>query len=736
MTTVTGKIRVDSIPQKMREREQWMGWKEIPRPGRGRGLTKPPINPRTGEFGSSTDGRMWGSFGLAMEAWERFGLEGIGFALTSNTGIVAIDLDKCRDPETGALDAMATRIVERFDTYTEVSPSGRGLHIFALGKLPAGANRIDGIEMYESGRYMTVTGQVVEKVTAVSGESKSLSPQLEERQAEIDALHAWIDGDAAIVRHARADPRFAALWEGDISAYDNDDSRADLALCNMLAPRCARDRNRIDRIFRWSGLIRDKWDEVHGPCTYGEGTIKKALDSSGTPAVKIGETSSWDPKYTDLKNARRLVTCHGDNIRYHAGRKQWLIWDGVRWQPDNTGAVMRLAKETVDAMHQEALAMHDEKFARSIQSAHKMKMMVEVACTEPGIPVTADDLDSDLYLLNCANGTLDLCTGELRPHRREDLLTRLSAVAFDPEATCPTFERFVERIMDGNDDLITYLQRCLGYSLTGDVTEKAMFILVGGGDNGKTTLIEAVRHVMGDYAGQIPIESLLKKQSDGIPNDIAQLKGLRFVSASEAEAGHSLAESKLKMMTGMGTLQARFLYGEHFTFVPTFKIFMDTNHRPQVHGRDNAIWNRLRIIPFNVSIPPEEKDKHLIDKLKAEGPGILTWLVRGCLEWQQNRGLVEPDAVNSAVAAYREEMDKVKQFIGDCCEQGAGFQVTTQDLYEEYLLWSGENDEISESKKAFGLRLQGLGLTRCKLGGQRGWRGIGLRPVGEEEEAA
>jgi putative DNA primase/helicase len=314
------------------------------------------------------------------------------------------------------------------------------------------------------------------------------------------------------------------------------------------------------------------------------------------------------------------------------------------------------------------------------------------------------------------------------PHRPEDLITKLAPVNYDPDAKCPTFEKFLERIMDGDQQLIGYLQRCLGYAMTGDVSEKALFVLVGDGDNGKTTLVEAIRYVLGDYAGQVPIESLMTRQSEGIPHDIARLKGLRFVTSSEVEQGRKLAESKIKQITGMGTLQARHLYGEYFEFTPSHKIFMDTNHMPEVRGADNAIWNRLKVIPFNVSIPEAEKDKKLLEKLKAEAAGILAWAVRGCIEWQKN-GLGEPSTVTAAVGAYREEMDTISQFVDEECERGASLEITSEDLYGAYREWCARYDEEPRSQKAFGGRLAELGLKQSKLRSKRAWTGIGLRSL-------
>jgi putative DNA primase/helicase len=293
----------------------------------------------------------------------------------------------------------------------------------------------------------------------------------------------------------------------------------------------------------------------------------------------------------------------------------------------------------------------------------------------------------------------------------------------------------VRRVLDGEQPLIDYVQASLGYAMTGDVGEKAFFVLYGNGNNGKTTLLEAVRHALGDYSGQIPIESLLLKKFDGVSNDIAQLKGLRFVTSSEAEQGKKLAEAKVKQLTGMGAINARFMYQEFFEFQPTFKIFLDSNYKPEVRGRNEAIWSRIKLIPFRVSIPDHEKDKKLLEKLKAEAPGILAWLVRGCLKWQAH-GLVEPPSVSGATAEYREEMDVFSDFVDECCELDEGRVATVADLYSGYKRWCGKEDETPFSKKTFGTRLAEIeGIQSMKHKGQRAWGGVGLR-VQPENKAA
>jgi len=436
---------------------------------------------------------------------------------------------------------------------------------------------------------------------------------------------------------------------------------------------------------------------------------------------------------TDLGNARRLVDAHGRDLRYCISWGKWLIWDGKRWAVDRTGEIERRAKSTVDGMKREAKSMDEEdqrrtalqKHCRLSQSASRLQAMCRVAESELAVVVTPEELDRDPFLLNCGNGTLDLQTGQLRKHRREDLLTKITPIECLETATCPTFETFLNRITGGDTELAMYLQRCIGYCLTGQVTEKALFFLCGGGDNGKTTFIEAVRFVLGEYAGQVPIETFLRKNNNGIPNDLAQLDKLRFVTSSEVPEGRSLDESKVKYMTGMGTIQARYLYHELFEFKPTFKLLIDTNRLPRVAGDEKAVWNRVHVIPFNVTIADSEKDKNLLARLQAEAPGILNWAVRGCLDWRGN-ALRVPDAVQKASQGYREEADTVARFLAECCEIRKGFEKTA-DLYSAYIKWCSEEGERPEEKVRLAKVLASRGdLQQQKVKGDRGWLGIKL----------
>jgi len=404
---------------------------------------------------------------------------------------------------------------------------------------------------------------------------------------------------------------------------------------------------------------------------------------------------------------------------------------------DDTGEVYRLAKDTVASIYEEAAAAPDDenrkalaKHAMRSEAGARIKEMVDLARSD--VPVMPDELDASPDLLNTESGTIELRTGELREHRREDLITKLAPAEYRPDALAPAWEAFLERVLPG-EELREFVQRASGYSATGDTSEQCMFINHGSGANGKSTFQEAIAAALGDYAMRAPTEMLLTKRSGGIPNDIARLKGSRFVASSETEEGRRLAESLIKDLTGQDTVTARFLWAELFEFTPTHKLWLSTNHKPEIRGTDNAIWRRIRLIPWSVTIPPAEQNKKLPATLRREIAGILAWIVRGCLEWRRE-GLQAPDEVRRATGQYRAEMDVLAGFLAECCELDTGHWEYAKDLYECYKRWCDENGERPEPQRKFGGRLGERGFQRDR-GGSRGagiWRGVRLTE-GEKE---
>jgi len=440
-------------------------------------------------------------------------------------------------------------------------------------------------------------------------------------------------------------------------------------------------------------------------------------------------------RLTDLGNAERLVDLHGENILY-CPQVGWLIWNDKRWRRDELGEILARAKETVRLILQEAHATQDDERRQAIirhaaksESKERINAAVTLAQSERDIVVSADALDREPLLLNVGNGTLDLESGELHAARRSDLITKLVRASYDSAAECPRWQRFLEEIFQDDAELINFVQRAVGYSLTADMREQCFFLCYGTGANGKSTLINTVGQMLGDYAMSMPAETLLsykKSEQDRPKNELARLKGARFVSAVENNQGGRLSEAVVKQLTGGDPVPARFLYKEFFDFRPTFKLWLGVNHKPRIIGTDIAIWRRVRLIPFNVRFTEETQDQTLKEKLRAESPGILRWAVEGCRRWLEN-GLSAPESVKAATASYREEQDILGTFLAERCRlDDSKAKELASDLYAAYTSWCDQSGEHPVTKTSFGLMLAERGLRQGRNTVGRFWRGVEL----------
>ena len=436
---------------------------------------------------------------------------------------------------------------------------------------------------------------------------------------------------------------------------------------------------------------------------------------------------------TDLGNARRLAAEHGGDVRYVHDWGRWLAWDGGRFRLDDTGEHVRRAKAVTRSLLLDVAAAAPGEIAKRIaahaarsQSDRAIRAMLNLAQSEPGIPVVPEDLDRNPWVFNVANGTIDLEYGDLRAPRRDELLTKRSSVLYDPDAPCPRWLAFLDRVLDRDQDLVAFVQRAVGYTLSGKTTEQVFFLLYGAGANGKSTFLETIRVLLGEYAIQAPVETFLEHRDGAIPNDVARLRGARFVAATETPEGRRLNETLVKRMTGSDTITARFMRGEWFDFAPTFKVWLATNHLPEIRGTDDAIWRRVRAIPFTVTIPEDERDKTLIATLRHELPGILNWALVGCQGWQDN-GLQPPAAVTNATTSYRADMDVLGRFLEDECDVGEALRTKAGELYTRYEYWCGRNGEDVLSQQALGRRLSNRGFGKQRGNDGRSWLGLALR---------
>ena len=448
---------------------------------------------------------------------------------------------------------------------------------------------------------------------------------------------------------------------------------------------------------------------------------------------------------TDFGNAERLVARHGKGMRFCHKLGKYFLWDDTRWVLDDSVQVMGLAKETARHILAEAAQLPDKterteliNHAKSTESYQRLQSMVKLATSEPGISIKPDNFDQDPWLLNCLNGTVDLRTGELLPHQPEHLISKIVPIEFDPDAYASLWEGFLERIMRDDEgqrriELEFFLQRLIGYTLTGLTREQIVAILWGVGANGKSVFLETVNGLLGAYAKVVDFSTFSAKANDRIRNDLARLPGARLVSASEGESGMKLSESLIKQLTGGDLITARFLFREYFEYRPTFTPFLVTNHKPIIRGTDHAMWRRIRLIPFTQVISDEEQDKDLARKLKGEYPGILAWAVQGCLDWQQH-GLGLPEDVKIANEAYRSEMDTLGDFINARCEIADYASIRSSDLYGAYAEWCNKNGEQPLSQNRLALQLVERGFRKEHTRSGNLWRGIGLNQAENAEK--
>ena len=450
--------------------------------------------------------------------------------------------------------------------------------------------------------------------------------------------------------------------------------------------------------------------------------------------LRANKFVTGEMQFTDVTNCDYFLKAYGDIIRYCITWNKFLFWNGTNWDIDTRGRVAERCKKFVHKMYRGMRYITDrqleaafEKHLIKSESFRRIQALEGLLKISEEIKVEDFELDRDNYLFNVEGWTLNLKNGRSKVPNAKDLITKKSRFIYEKDADCPVWKMFLMQIFNKDLQLIRFIQKVMGYALSGDVSEQCLFILLGTGANGKSTFLNVMLELFGDYALSTGIETFMKKNSEQ-SNDIARLKGMRLVTTSEIEQGRQISESLIKMVPGEDALTARFLYGEYFSFKPTFKIFMATNHKPKIRGADNGIWRRIKMIPFTVTIPPEQRDKNLTEKLIAENSGILNWLLKGYAMWKKE-GHEEPPAVREANEEYRMDMDSVGTFVTDCLELDASLQwrLPTNMLYQTYIKWCNKNNERVMSQKWLGMRMSEKGFKRVITNGQRLWCGLAVK---------
>lgn len=725
---------LSNIPDDLKQLKNWCVWKFEKRNGK---RTKIPFNAETGEFAKSNDKSTWSSYETAVNAE---GVDGIGFFFEPpylGIDIDDIDDDLHRFKQGDKLDNIVSEFNEAFKSYTEVSPSGNGLHIIVKGKIPGSRRRKGNIEMYDSGRFFTMTGKNIGKYKDVTEVSEQVFKTIYEKYlpdntvkypttnnyqenihnlSEIDVINEIYNSKQAKL--------FDDLMKGNYEPYYTSHSEADMALANILAFWCAKDYSQMDSIFRQSNLYRDKWDEKRKNSTYGEQTLFKAINEANniyTPKQQTDdnplryalsklfdnqeETKEYPIRsYDDTGNADRFIDRYGNLYKYSYIANKFYIYDGMKWKVDDKGSIRKLIDEMIesiknekvlhseDVTEEEAREVFQKYYKKTRGTQAKKNIMNELMHRRPATP---DEFDKDDMLLNVANGYIDLTSRELYKHDINKMFSQITNTDYTEKMQPAVWLDFLNDIFAGDKAVIRYIQKALGYSLTGSTREQIMFILFGKGRNGKSIFVEVISEILGDYSNNMQAKSLMVKKNDNINTDIARLSKARFVTSSEPNEGFRFDEGLIKQLTGGDKVTARFLYAEEFEYTPKFKIWVSTNHKPIIRGTDDGIWRRLVLIPFDVQIPEEKVDKDLKYKLLREAPAILNWMAEGAYMWMQE-GLAMPEKLKEAVQKYRNEMDTLGQFIEDCCKVDKNSSEKVSNLHQAYKTWS--NDNLTSTK--------------------------------------
>ena len=409
--------------------------------------------------------------------------------------------------------------------------------------------------------------------------------------------------------------------------------------------------------------------------------------------------------------------------RYVAGWGKWLVWDGQRWRTEDTLAATDLIRSVC---RQTALRADNPRVATKLASAGTVSGVERLARADRRHAATTDEWDADPWLLNTQGGVLDLKTGRMRPHERTDRMTKITTAT--PGGDCQTWRQFIDEVTGGDKELEFYLQRMVGYALTGSTQEHALFFLYGTGANGKSVFVNTLATILGDYATNAPMDTFMETRTDRHPTDMAGLRGARFVAAIETEQGKRWAESKLKNLTGGDKISARFMRQDFFEFFPQFKLFVAGNHKPAIRNIDEAMKRRLHLIPFTITVPPERRDKNLQQKLLAERDGILAWAVQGCLDWQRHGRLRPPQRVVDATEEYFEAEDALGRWLDERCVRETCAKSLTAELFNDWKQWAEAAGEFVGAQRRFSDQLITRGLEKWRNGmGVRGFQGIGLK---------
>jgi len=770
-------IQEQNIPLMMRAENHWILWQLEGKTDTFKG-TKIPYNPKNPFIkASTTDPLTWESFGYTLSMAKMQGMTGVGYVFTEDQGIIAVDIDNALTEH--GIDEKAKRVLDTFagKTYIEKSHSGKGFHILCKGKMPEG--KLKGIEVYNSGRYFAITGELFEGISSINhlpDELKELYSIYADNQRNIPSQkqtitphnESWINYLNLRVESIGYPEKATIQSDGEIRGahpFHGSTTGNNYAInVHKNTWICRRDGHNsgggpLELFAVKEGIIR--CEDAGKGCLEGKwGDIARALKKSGydlpekpkpIPPRKIKEPDIGrrprEIKCTDFGNGERFLNRYTNSILYCKLQNSWYLWDkdiGL-WVKDDLLKIRENVKDVFLDIYSEAALIDDadqrtrvSKWAIQCEKPDHINACLNVAQSDPRVVVHPSKFDTDKYLFNMRNGTFDLRTYECLPHDKENYITKTVEYNYDPNAQCPRFLKFIDRIFRSRKDkeqIIEYLQKALGYSLTGEISQQAIFLLYGSGANGKSTLIETQRMVVGDYGTTIDSTSLITKKNDSVRNDIARLPNIRFVSASENSKGTILDEELVKKLSGGDQVTARFLFQEEFNFYPQLKLWWAFNHPPGLNDFTHSLMRRLKLIPFEEVISGKEiiDQSILLEWHREELPGIFNWEIEGLKKFRKD-GLKDIDAIKTAVKEFKEEQDRLHDFINDICYQPGKDGVVEQDivtgasiLCARFNQWAESNNEKPMSQRKFSMELKERGFKREHTRTGNVFHGIAIR---------
>jgi|SRR5690554_4466775 len=739
-------VKIKNIPKEMKELNNWVVWREETREDGKK--TKVPYNAKTLKGAMSNNPKTWSSLAEAYTCLiNEPDLSGLGFML-NGSGIVCVDLDN----KDGAMSDQEFKdlfhnVLLEIPSFTEISFSGKGYHIFAKGKLPQGRRKSKHVEMYDDTRYIAITGDIFGDYDSITEQQDGINTVHErylgtsgiEKPAE-EVLREIPDSKSItvneVLKMAKNDEAFMQLYRGEWEELNfPSQSEADSSFAARLAYYTNYNIASMDEVFRSSGLYREKYERKQSGSTYGLLLLENAVAwvYNKQAEEKNTELISYDVKkkakqknsdtgidgevveekdksvvtksrYTDTSNAMEFLREHGDNIRYNYDNKAWFIWNGKFWEWDRKNKIRQFADKTADNLLINAKQTMDDvgfRNALRVLNSSGKNNMIQEAMHQDKIGILNKELDNNILQINTLDGVYDLSRGEMLAHDPKLYQSQITGAGVSFKKP-KVWIKFLNEIFKGDETIINFMQKAIGYNLTGSIKEQKIFVLYGSGNNGKSVFMDTIQKMLGSYATTASTEVLMEKRGGGsVETTLARIRGARFVTASETSAGDHLNEGLIKEITGGEKVIGRFLYGNEFEYYPEYKLWIATNNKPRIKGTDFGIWRRIVVVPFLLQLTEKEADKNLPEKLEAELDQIMGWAIEGYNKYLEE-GLFLPEVLEIEKEIYKSENDYISNFIFERIDKKEGFKIGASVVYNEFNRWCKEVNIKTISMVRFG----------------------------------